>query len=155
MGALDLLLLLRLPAVSAAPAVARHAVLALAPRLLDEKIADDVALLVTELVTNSVRHGTADVTACVEISLRASPRALMVEVADAGRGFRGFRPRPVPVTDSKQPTIGGYGLLLVEELAQRWGIVDGASGSDNGRGARVWFEIEHPGSPVENSLHKA
>lgn len=143
--------MLRLPAVATAPGVARHAVLALSPGLLRPRVAEDVALLVTELVTNAVRHGPVVHGASIEISLRASSRALLVEVADDGPGFGGWRPRPVPVGEGQDLRTDGYGLLLVEELAGRWGIVDHHNGEGE-HGARVWFEIEHAVPPLAGAV---
>jgi hypothetical protein len=53
-----------------------------------------------------------------------------VEVHDPGAGFTPRPPRPDPARTS------GWGLYLVDELADRWGV-DGA-----GRGTRVWFELD-------------
>jgi len=86
---------------------------------------EDVELLVSELVANVVRHaGTA-------AALRFSDTGdrIRVEVED------GSAHRPVPVTE---PGVhGGYGLRIVEALADSWGIelTDG--------GKVVWFELAH------------
>jgi anti-sigma regulatory factor (Ser/Thr protein kinase) len=90
----------------------------------------DVRLLVSELVTNAVRHaglGRDD-----RIRLRASldSRILRVEVHDPGMGF-------TPKTLAPDPTrTSGWGLYLVEELADRWGV----EGADPG--SQVWFELD-------------
>jgi anti-sigma regulatory factor (Ser/Thr protein kinase) len=97
---LDVLLLLRVPATPAAPSTARRAVASLAPHL-DARVIEDAELLVSELVTNSLRHGALRPTQGIEVCLRASPQTVMVEVADRGRGFGGHRPHPTakPVAD--------------------------------------------------------
>ena len=85
-------------------------------------------LLVSELVTNSVKYGGAgDLRLQVELD---SPKRLRVEVVDQGVGFEP-KARDRPLT-----TAGGWGLHLVEELADRWGVHEGST--------HVWFEIDRP-----------
>lgn len=119
--------------------MARHAVTGLAP-YLDPSVAENAELLVSELVTNSVRHGRLPAEASIEFSVRASAETLMVEVADAGRGFDHdgvFRPRAVAGAEA----ASGWGLFLVDRIADRWGAaqVDGET--------RVWFELS-PGAAL-------
>jgi anti-sigma regulatory factor (Ser/Thr protein kinase) len=117
--------------------VARHAVAGLAP-YLDPIVAENAQLLVSELVTNSVRHAGLPEEASIEFSVRASAEVLMVEVADAGRGFdHTAGPRPRAVGGLPEPS--GWGLFLVDRISDRWGAVemDGET--------RVWFELR-PGA---------
>ena len=94
---------------------------------LDGAVRSLVALLVSELVTNSVRHaGGSAIALAVEIDARRA----RVEVADAGGGFR---PPPAPVPGEARPS--GWGLYLVERFSDRWGV------SREGH-TRVWFEID-------------
>ncbi len=89
----------------------------------------DLLLLVSELVTNSVRH--AGLGADDRIALRASVEAgvLRIEVSDRGPGFRWtYTGRPPPGRS------GGRGVWLVAELSDRWGIRDGPT--------TVWFEFD-------------
>jgi anti-sigma regulatory factor (Ser/Thr protein kinase) len=108
-----------------APAHARRAVEQLPPKV-DEDLIPDVKLLVSELITNSVKYGD-------EGSLRLQvdadgPRKLRVDVIDQGAGF-------VPVARDRPATeVGGWGLHLVESLSERWGVHEGAT--------HVWFELE-------------
>ena len=130
---LHVFLLLRLPASPLAASVARHAVLGLAP-FLDPGVAENAELLVSELVTNSVRHAGLPEEASIEFTVRASPDVLMVEVADCGHGFDHTSPaRPRAVAGVPEPS--GWGLFLVDRIADRWGAVqmDGET--------RVWFEL--------------
>jgi anti-sigma regulatory factor (Ser/Thr protein kinase) len=142
-------LLLRLPASPVAASVARHAVAGLAP-LLDPGVAENAELLVSELVTNSVRHAGLPSEASIEFSVRASAEVLMVEVADAGQGFNHTTPtRPRVVAGSA--SASGWGLFLVDRIADRWGAVevDGET--------RVWFELS-PGAmamPTNNGAGAA
>ena len=133
--------MLRVPATPAAPSTARRAVAALAPHL-DSRVVEDAELLVSELVTNSLRHGGLSPTQGIEVCLRASPQTVMVEVADRGRGFGGHRPRlkSKPAEDGRAVEKDGpnWGLFLVDQIAWRWGI------SEQGD-VRVWFELR-PGA---------
>jgi anti-sigma regulatory factor (Ser/Thr protein kinase) len=134
---LHVFLLLRLPATPVAASVARHAVAGLRP-YLDPGVADNAELLVSELVTNSVRHAGLPEEASIEFSVRASTEVLMVEVADAGHGFdHTMQPRPRVVSGVAEPS--GWGLFLVDRISDRWGAVqmDGET--------RVWFEMR-PGA---------
>lgn len=76
---------------------------------------DDVVLVVSELVSNSVRHSGADPNSD-EIDVKVSVRAgyIRVEVGDSGPGFSVDAPRG-----------DGMGLAIVEKLADRWGMADG------------------------------
>ena len=101
-----------------------EAVLADGPRT---SVLPDVRLLVSELVTNAVRHGRG----CdggVELALQVEDGCVRVEVVDGGGGFV---PRP---RDPDPASMGGWGLVVVDRLADRWGV-EGAGGT------RVWFEM--------------
>ena len=101
-------------------------------------MAANAELLVSELVTNSVRHAGLPEEAHIEFSVRASAEVLMVEVADAGQGFdHTLPPRPRSVAGVAEAS--GWGLFLVDRIADRWGAVqmDGET--------RVWFELS-PGA---------
>ena len=116
--------------------MARHAIAGLSP-FLDQRVLADAQLLVSELVTNSVRHAGLAAGDCIELSLRASGMAVMVEVADRGRGF-GERPHRHPLAEPGTETPSGWGLFLVEQIASSWGITEGDE-------VRVWFELR-PGA---------
>jgi len=105
---------------------------------LDPAVAENAELLVSELVTNSVRHAGLPDDASIEFSVRASQDVLMVEVADAGQGFdHTVPPRPRAVADA--PDSSGWGLFLVDRIADRWGAVQMEGET------RVWFELR-PGA---------
>jgi integral membrane sensor domain MASE1/anti-sigma regulatory factor (Ser/Thr protein kinase) len=108
-------------------ALARAAVEPLADAL-GAKVYADLRLLVTELVTNCVRH--AGLTGSDHIQLRVLVRAdvLRVEVRDPGVGFE---PR---VVEPEPDQVGGWGLYIVEQLVDRWGI------RPVGGGTTVWLE---------------
>jgi serine/threonine-protein kinase RsbW len=111
----------RLPTDSRAAQVARHELEAALGRLAPDRRAD-ARLLATELVTNAFRHGRPPIT----LTIDEQDDHLRVEVADAGDG----RPRRSPEPGAQ----GGWGLLLVEATADRWGVADGSTS--------VWFEID-------------
>jgi signal transduction histidine kinase len=91
---------------------------------------DDVLLLVTELVTNAVRHAGVGPDRSVQIELRRWPQRVRVDVVDPGSDFARVRPR------SSGDDSGGWGLMLVDRIAARWGAWSGAAGTC------VWFEVE-------------
>jgi anti-sigma regulatory factor (Ser/Thr protein kinase) len=116
------------PAVET-PALARHELEGWLPDSLPEQERSTLRLLVSELVTNSVRH-VNDSTRPVVLALRLGARAIRVEVHDGGAGFKPGKPKP-------RGADGGFGLFLVERMASRWGV-------DTGDGTRVWFELDLP-----------
>lgn len=93
----------------------------------------DVRILVTELVTNSVRHSGAadDEGDIVWLDVWTGPNCLRVEVADSGNGFD----KVVKPTTPDQ--LGGWGLQIVDRLTDRWGVK-----RVNGARSTVWFEID-------------
>ncbi len=124
---MDVALNLRLPAQCDAPASARRALRGLG-RYVDDDALSRTELLVSELVTNSVRHGGLDADDPICVVITVGDRMLRAEVADPGAGFDPGAATPRP------DQTGGYGLFLLEQLAQRWGV------SRDG-GTRVWFEL--------------
>ena len=109
------------------PALARHALERWLPSSLAESVRGSLRLLVSELVTNSIRHVTGS-TEPVELAVRIGSRAIRVEVRDGGSGFKPAKPVP-------RGADGGFGLFLVERMASRWGV-------DTQDGTRVWFELD-------------
>src|SRR5919199_465767 len=103
---------MRLPDEPRAVAEARRAVESLSGRLSSERL-EDLRLLVTEVVTNAIRHAGG----WVDLRVDALPTCVRVEVTDCGPGFDPSR-RLEPDVDS----MGGRGLLLVDEIADRWGV---------------------------------
>ena len=89
---------------------------------------NDLLLLVSETVTNAVRHAGASEDAAIELEVEARDGVVRVVVFDEGPGFEA-RPAPDPGDH------GGWGLRLVDRVAARWGT---------GREPRahVWFELQ-------------
>lgn len=79
-------------------------------------------LLVSELATNAVRHGSGR----IELALEPTARGLRVTVSDEGGTGR-----PTPRTPGAD---GGFGLHLLADLSDRWG--EGAAGTT------IWFEVD-------------
>ncbi len=97
---------------------------------IDQEQLDTLRLLVTELVTNSVRHAGAAAWIALDVDLYAN--AVRVAVSDRGEGFE---PPETPVPHLDRP--GGWGLCLVDRLSDRWGVATGEMTS-------VWFEMDRP-----------
>ena len=110
-----------------APSLARAAVSGWLDGHTTSGVRDDACLLVSELVTNSVRHGGQPAGAQVEVRAMSAAGMVRVEVEDAGRSG------PVRRRRADGPD-GGFGLGLVEHLAARWGVV-------HDPGTVVWFEL--------------
>lgn len=117
----------RLSATPASIPEARHAVDRL-EGVLEEAVLDDLRLMVSEVVTNSVRHAGLAETNRIELRISVDRERVRVEVRDEGPGFE--RPA-IPTTVLRD---SGWGLYLVDRLADRWGVT-------TGRGTTVWFEI--------------
>ena len=115
--------ILDLPRTPRAPGMAREALNGL--RAIDPSLLGDAKLLVSELVTNSVKYGGDGP---VRLIVRAEDSGrLRVEVVDRGGGF-------VPVARDRPATdVGGWGLHLVKELTDGWGVYEGST--------HVWFEL--------------
>jgi anti-sigma regulatory factor (Ser/Thr protein kinase) len=93
---------------------------------IDADRLDTARLLVTEVVTNAIRHVNRD--GPIDVTVACCGDSLRVEVLDPGPGFvpRGRGP------DS--PMGGSWGLHFLEVLSDRWGV-------DSGGRTRVWFEL--------------
>jgi anti-sigma regulatory factor (Ser/Thr protein kinase) len=83
---------------------------------------DDVVLVISELVTNCVRHSASD--QAIEMTVDSSDTTIRIEVLDRGVGF-------VPIDSMRG---GGLGLKIVDRVAANWGVFT------NGH-CTVWVEI--------------
>lgn len=115
---------LDLPVGTDAPSAARHALDAI-QHGFDPELEYTVKLLISELVSNSVKHcGVGS----VQVEIEATGGSVRVDVIDVGPAF-------VPGPRTAEPDAeGGWGLVLVDQLATRWGSVH--------QSAHVWFEID-------------
>jgi anti-sigma regulatory factor (Ser/Thr protein kinase) len=98
---------------------------------LDPPLMETLRLLVTELVTNSVRH-----TECDSLTLRVAigRAAVLTEVTDEGPGFDAGAAHAGELPDADDPN-SSWGLFLVQRLARDWGV------KEDGASKRVWFEL--------------
>jgi anti-sigma regulatory factor (Ser/Thr protein kinase) len=125
----------RLRATRAAPLRARRA---LGRLRLPRPLAFDAQLLVSELVSNSVRHAGLGRDDLIHLTADWSGDRLLVHVRDGGRPRRAS-----PVAGSIRPAAGaesGWGLYVVDRLASRWGTSAGG----------YWFELR-PEQPAPGS----
>ena len=120
-------ILMSLPPAPSAATTARSAITQGLSQRVTIDLLEDVRLLLTELITNALRH--ADMTPDDQIGVKAelSQGIVRIEVSDPGRDG------PVEVR-APGPRGGGYGLLLVDRLTDQWGV-------DRRDGTMVWAEL--------------
>jgi anti-sigma regulatory factor (Ser/Thr protein kinase) len=97
---------------------------------IDPRLKDDIRLLVSEVVTNSVIHAQPDMPGEVVLDVYASDDVVRVAVTDRGPGF-------VAVDRPRGGERSGWGLMMVDQLADRWGV-------ELDEGTEVWFELVRP-----------
>lgn len=107
---------IQLPPTSTAPGLARQIVLDMNP---PPDVVDDMMLVVSELVTNAVKHGAPP----VELTVRSSTEGVTLEVYDAAAGEPTVR-----TLERLDAPGGGRGLRLVSEVAADWGVHTGPVG---------------------------
>jgi two-component sensor histidine kinase len=123
---------LRLRAGPEAPRAARHSLASLETHLESETY-EKVQLLITELVTNSLRHGDLPRDARITVSVMIEHQGVRVEVSDPGDGFEADR----ALVRERTTRDRGWGLHLTDSLARRWGVIRGTR-------TTVWFELDRP-----------
>ena len=82
---------------------------------------EDAVLMVSELVSNALLHGTG----VIRLQIDVNADDVRVEVSDQGNVS--LAPSPTPGAH------GGWGLRIVDELADEWGVLEGST--------KVWFRI--------------
>jgi anti-sigma regulatory factor (Ser/Thr protein kinase) len=111
-----------------APGVARHALDGLAEWVPEEDL-ERFQLAVSELVTNAIEHTAGRPhPADLRLVVRVKPDRLSTSVIQPGQGFEKHVHKPDPQQES------GWGLYLVDQVADRWGI-------DSQGETRVWAEF--------------
>jgi serine/threonine-protein kinase RsbW len=99
-------------------------------RLSDVKL-DQLVLMVSEVVSNAMRHGSPEADGNIGLRLEGDQDALRVVVTDGGEDFAYD---PGSIEDARNRHLG---LVLVDRLADRWGL------SLDGKTA-VWLEVDTP-----------
>ena len=99
---------------------------------LAPQMRDDLLLLLTEVVTNAVRHSGATKGDPIRIAMNDNTDCVRVEVTDPGDGFA----KPDRLVPDLTRT-GGLGLVLVDRLSRAWGT------RKTQKGSLVWFELAH------------
>ena len=99
---------------------------------IDPALKDDVRLLVSEVVTNSVIHAQPHSPGEVALDVWASEEVVRVAVTDRGPGFVAAELPPGGQSS-------GWGLMMVDRLAHRWGV-------ELDDGTEVWFEFQQGAS---------
>jgi anti-sigma regulatory factor (Ser/Thr protein kinase) len=125
-------------AASANAASGVRAALEVLSRHLSPEVLSDARLLVTELVTNSLRHSGVGSEGSIGLALRLTPDRLRVTVRDPGPGLRVKIAEPTPEQED------GRGLVIIDRVAACWGVGDAsadAPGPELGAEATVWFEL--------------
>ena len=95
---------------------------------VDDLVLRNARLVVSELVTNVIRH-VPSTSGALELSVEAEDGHLRIEVTDNGPGFT-----PTPRADQQDPS-SGWGLHILARTATRWGV-------ESDGGTRVWFEMD-------------
>jgi len=113
-----------------APSDARRAVRETLDDEVSRRTRDDAELLVSELVSNSVRHGGGDELAELAMDTDVRDDRVVVRVFDDGEGFEA-----APPVNLDRETAGGYGLVLLDRLANDWGV-------ERADRFCVWFELD-------------
>ncbi|MCF3120805.1 ATP-binding protein [Streptomyces arenae] len=92
--------------------------------------AEDVLLVVSELVTNACLHAEGP----DELWLSCDGKVLRIEVSDRGTG------QPAPRTPHRAGRPGGHGMFIVQRLCLDWGVVR----TPGVTGKTVWAELGAP-----------
>jgi len=116
-----------LPAENHSVRLARHAAHVMLGVWRLAYVEESAVLIVSELVTNAVRHAAG--TGAVEVDLHATRTWLRIEIQDGDRCW----PRPrIPARFEES----GFGFVLVDALASKWGVRETAAGK------AVWAELD-------------
>jgi anti-sigma regulatory factor (Ser/Thr protein kinase) len=109
-----------------APAQARRVVREVLAEIVPADVTETAELLVSELVTNAITHGTGTVT----VSIDLTDETLAVTVGDD-------EPSQPELQPERLMALGGRGLRMIESLASSWGVEQHVDGP----GKDVWFRL--------------
>lgn len=107
---------------------ARRLALELTEPIVEERLLPDLQLVLSEVVSNAVRHGSS--AGAILLALTPKDDYLCVQVTDPGPGLA-----PVPRATTPDED-GGWGFFLIEQMTRRWGFT-----REKGH-TRVWFEFD-------------
>jgi len=94
------------------------------------EVSEAIAVMTSELATNSIRHAASD----FEVGVDRSAGSIRVEVTDRNGSA-------LPTVRSPDPTSpSGRGLFIVEQLSDSWGVAS----SDDHTSKTVWFTLAVP-----------
>jgi anti-sigma regulatory factor (Ser/Thr protein kinase) len=118
-------------ALRARPQAAADARRAIAGLALSQATRETLALLVTELVTNAIRHAGLRPGDPIDVQTSdTGDHRVRLAVHDSGKGFE-----PPSLDDHEPLAGGGRGLLIVSALSERWGV------DRDDAGCTVWCEV--------------
>jgi anti-sigma regulatory factor (Ser/Thr protein kinase) len=100
-----------------------------------EDIADDAAVIVSELISNALRHARPLPSGDIRVAWTRQGDVIQLAVSDGGAMTE---PRRTRATLS---SLGGRGLGIVETLSDGWGVLH-----EDG-GTTVWATLHSPHSP--------
>jgi two-component sensor histidine kinase len=121
-----------LPYIASSVGVARRRLIA---DLTEAGVADttacDAGLVLSELISNALRHASPLPGSTLEISWTLHSDSVEVAVSDGGGGG-------VPkVNKPRNSAVGGRGLSIVDRLSLRWGVCGGRDQAEK----KVWAEV--------------
>jgi anti-sigma regulatory factor (Ser/Thr protein kinase) len=121
------------PSEIEAPALARHELRTQLEGAISDEEGRDLELLLSEVVTNAVRHSAT--TLLIAVRVEVDDRVIDVSVEDSGQGFV----LPVAPQPRRDRDPQGFGLFLVDQISASWGV-------DSTSAFRVWFRLERNGT---------
>ena len=123
-------------AASSVGAARRHLVSELAGAGVPGPVASDAVLVVSELLSNALRHAEPLPGCNLRVAWHLDAGSVCVSVSDGGAQTRPELGRP------SRSRTGGRGLRIVERLSRRWGTRSDAAGTT------VWAEVPMPQTPA-------
>src|SRR3954452_11616624 len=112
---------------------ARRAVIGLP---VDQATRDVLSLLVSELVTNAIRHAGLTPQDPISVHITSHADRVRLAVRDGGPGFSPADPAEAPLD-----ALGGRGCMIIAALSDAWGV------ESDETGCTVWCELAGPPPP--------
>jgi anti-sigma regulatory factor (Ser/Thr protein kinase) len=98
---------------------------------IDDDLLERIRLVVTEVISNCLKHAELSASQAIELKLWAIPELVRIEITDQGPGFDPVAAR----RDPNSSASGGWGLWLADQLTDRWGV-------DLSHSTCVWLEFD-------------